>query len=68
MSVSAGRLPRYLLYCRLPYNSQVTPYLKVEAPAGKVIHIRTDNYEGGSQYNVRAEYVTRDGVARNMRV
>jgi len=50
------------LYCRLPYNSQVTPYLKVEAPAGKVIHIRTDNYEGGSQYNVRAEYVTRDGV------
>lgn len=27
------------LYCRLPYNSQVTPYLKVEAPAGKVIHI-----------------------------
>ena len=50
------------LYCRLPYNSQVTPYLKVEASAGKVIHIRTDNYEGGSQYNVRAEYVTRDGV------
>ena len=50
------------LYCRLPYNSQVTPYLKVEAPAGKVIHIRTDNYEGGSQYNVRAEYITRDGV------
>ncbi len=50
------------LYCRLPYNSQVTPYLKVEATAGKVIHIRTDNYEGGSQYNVRAEYITRDGV------
>ena len=40
----------------------MTPYLKVEASAGKVIHIRTDNYEGGSQYNVRAEYVTRDGV------
>ena len=55
------------LYCRLPYNSQVTPYLKVEAPAGKVIHIRTDNYEGGSQYNVRAEYV-RATACRNMRV
>ncbi len=50
------------LYCRLPYNCQVTPYLKVEAPAGKTVHILTDNYEGGSANNVRAEYITRDGV------
>lgn len=50
------------LYCRLPYNCQVTPYLKVEAQAGKEIRMLTDNYQGGSAYNVRAEYVTREGV------
>lgn len=47
--------------CRLPYNAQVTPYLKVKAPAGKKIDILTDNYNGGSAYNVRAEYITKDG-------
>ncbi len=50
------------LFCRLPYNAQVTPYLKVDAAAGKTIHIRTDNYEGGSEKNVRAEYITREGI------
>jgi len=50
------------VYCRLPYNCQITPYLKVEAPAGKKINIRTDNYCGGSEYNVRAEYITRNGL------
>lgn len=50
------------LYCRLPYNCQVTPWLKVEAPAGDTIRIQTDNYQGGSANNVRAEYITRDGV------
>jgi alpha-L-rhamnosidase len=49
------------LVCKLPYNAQVTPYLKVTAPAGRVIDIRTDNYMGGSVPNVRAEYVTADG-------
>lgn len=49
------------LYCRMPYNCQATPYLKVEAPAGKMIRMQTDDYEGGSAYNVRAEYITRDG-------
>ncbi len=47
---------------RLPYNAQVTPYFKVDAPAGQVIRIQTDNYRGGSAPNVRAEYVTREGV------
>jgi len=43
----------------LPYNAQVTPYLKVTASAGAVIRIQTDtNGEGPS---VRAEYTTRDG-------
>ena len=49
------------LYCRLPYNCHVTPYLKVKAPAGKIIEMQTDNYLGGGSPNVRAEYITRDG-------
>ncbi|MDY3268102.1 MAG: alpha-L-rhamnosidase N-terminal domain-containing protein [Phocaeicola sp.] len=46
----------------LPKNITVTPYIKVKAVAGKTIDIRSDNYKGGSEYNVRAEYVTRSGV------
>ena len=49
------------LRCRLPYNCHITPYLKLKAPAGKTIKIQTDNYLGGSEPNVRAEYITRDG-------
>jgi alpha-L-rhamnosidase len=47
--------------CKLPYNAQVTPYLKVKAPAGKVIGIRTDDYLVGGVPCVRAEYITKDG-------
>jgi hypothetical protein len=47
---------------RLPYNAQVTPYLKIDAPAGASIDIRTDEYMGGGAPNVRAEYVTKAGV------
>ena len=50
------------LFCSLPYNCHVTPYLKVEAPAGKMIEMFTDHYRGGGPENVRAEYITRDGV------
>ncbi|HEY9155885.1 MAG TPA: hypothetical protein VIM69_12185, partial [Opitutaceae bacterium] len=46
---------------RLPYNAQVTPYFEIDAPAGKVIGIQTDDYQGGSANSVRAEYVTRAG-------
>lgn len=46
------------LYCRLPYNCQVTPYLKVESESGNLIKIQTDNYAGGGELNVRAEYIT----------
>jgi len=49
------------LFCRLPYNCHITPYLEIEAPAGKTIHIQTDNYIGGGTTNVRAEYITREG-------
>lgn len=47
---------------KLPYNVHVTPYLKVTAPAGRTIDIRTDNYMGGSAPSVRAEYVTTKGM------
>ncbi len=47
--------------CELPYNAQVTPYLKVRAKAGKKITMLTDNYKGGSEYNMRAEYITKNG-------
>ena len=46
----------------LPYNAQVTPYLRVKSPRGKEIDIRTDNYNGGSEKNVYARYRTRNGV------
>ncbi|RMG69277.1 MAG: glycoside hydrolase, partial [Bacteroidetes bacterium] len=45
----------------LPYNAQITPYFEIEAPAGLRIDLRTDNYRGGSAYNVRTTYVTRAG-------
>lgn len=52
------------LICELPYNCQLTPYLKVEAPEGKVIKIYTDNYlfYDGAGTGIRAEYITRKGI------
>ncbi len=47
---------------RLPRNLTISPYLKIKAPAGLTIDMRTDNYKGGSEYNFRSEYVTCDGV------
>lgn len=48
---------------KLPVNYSITPYFKIEAPdAGLLIDIRTDNYKGGSEYNVRTEYVTYKGI------
>lgn len=49
-------------YCKLPYNCHATPYFDVKAPAGKEIRMQTDQYMGGSEPNVRAEYVTKDGA------
>lgn len=50
------------LFCSLPYNAQITPFLKVNAQEGKLIKIQTDNYRGGSENGLRAEYITRRGV------
>lgn len=50
------------LICKLPYNCHITPYLKVNSKnGGDTIHIITDNYQGGSENNVRAEYITKAG-------
>lgn len=46
----------------LPYNAQVTPYLRIRCRAGETVGIQTDDYMGGSELNVRAEYRTKDGV------
>lgn len=50
------------LVCRLPYNCQMTPYIEWEARAGDTLRIQTDNYRGGSENNVRAEYIARQGI------
>jgi hypothetical protein len=64
--VNAADLPTVsdgtVIRAKLPYNAQVTPYLKVEGPAGQRIDLRMDNYQGGGPPNIRAEYVTRSGV------
>jgi hypothetical protein len=52
------------IICELPYNAQLTPYLKVDAPEGKKIIIATDNYlfyNGGAD-GIRAEYITKNGT------
>ena len=64
--VNASEIPKVSdgkkIKLRIPYNAQITPYLKIDAPAGQLIDIRMDNYKGGGPPNIRAEYVTRDGV------
>ncbi|MEN8230289.1 MAG: alpha-L-rhamnosidase C-terminal domain-containing protein [Bacteroidota bacterium] len=52
------------IICKLPYNCHISPYLEIEAPAGMVINIQTDNFDymGLSVASVRAEYVTKEGV------
>ena len=50
------------LICTLPYNAQITPYLKVNATEGKLIEMITDNFTGGGENNLRAEYITKNGI------
>ena len=44
---------------RVPYNAQLTPYLEVDAKAGKKIVITTENTHTGS---IHSSYVTKSGV------
>ncbi len=51
------------LEMRLPYNAQITPYLRINAPAGKRISIKTDTYND-FEYDtksVMSVYYTRGG-------
>lgn len=49
--------------CDLPYNAHVTPYLKIEAEKGQKVVMATDNYLFyGPETNIRAEYITKQGV------
>ena len=50
------------IIARLPKNITISPYLKIKAPAGLTIDMRTDNYKGGSEYNYRSEYITKEGI------
>lgn len=44
---------------RLPYNMQMTPVVTVSDPdGGTTLDIHTDHLYGGSEINLRAEYVT----------
>ena len=47
-----------ILHARLPYNAQITPYLKIDAPAGLTITVRTDD----SLNEINTTYITRAGV------
>ncbi|RZL16836.1 MAG: glycoside hydrolase [Pedobacter sp.] len=52
------------IVCDLPYNAQITPYIKIEGSAGQMISMYTDNYLLflGGEANLRAEYLTKNGV------
>ena len=58
----AVRQSRDTVYCRVPYNCHVAPWLKVDAPEGRVIRIETDHRIVTGAECVRAEYVTKAGV------
>jgi hypothetical protein len=53
------------IVCTLPYDAQVTPYMKIKAAGGRKITVCTDNYlfyKGGPGDNLRAEYISRDSI------
>jgi alpha-L-rhamnosidase len=51
------------LYCRLPYNCQVMPYFKIDAPEGKLVRFETDHrIMPPNEECVRGEYITKAGV------
>ena len=47
--------------CTLPYNAQVTPYIKLRAKGGERIKICTDDYWIGAARSHYAEYIAREG-------
>ena len=53
-AISSGQV----ISARLPYNAQITPYLKVDAPAGLALTLRTDD----ALNEIYSQYITRAGV------
>lgn len=59
-----------VIKARLPYNAQVTPYLKVNASGGLLIDIRSDTYipntdkylTTSGESTLRTDYITKNGV------
>jgi len=50
------------LFCYLPYNCQLTPYIRLRSDEdGKIVKIQTDVHMIGDAHTVRCEYVTRKG-------
>ncbi len=49
------------LVCSLPYNAQVTPYIKLRAKGGERIKICTDDYWVGPARSFYTEYIAREG-------
>ena len=57
-AVSDGRP----IICKMPKETSLTPLIKVDAPDGYAIDIRTDRYVVDGEYGVRSEYVTKSGI------
>ena len=57
-AVSDGRP----IICKLPQLMEITPLLKVDAPDGYTVDMRTDLYESDGKIGVRTEYITKSGV------
>ncbi|MCH5211519.1 MAG: hypothetical protein J1G06_00745 [Oscillospiraceae bacterium] len=53
-----------VLKMKLPYNAQITPYLKITAPPGKRIGIKSDTYDDleWETKSIMAVYYTGDGT------
>ncbi len=55
------------IVAQLPYNAQITPYFKIEAPAGLKIEIKPEFYQVPPYpdldwLGIRTEYLTRSGI------
>lgn len=62
---NAASLPKVsnggIIEAKLPHNLHMSAYMKIDAPAGMCIELRTDNYDG-KNICLKTEYTTREGV------
>lgn len=58
-----GKNNKDTLVARLPYNAQFTPYLSIVDPVGnRTIDLFSNHFNGGSDINIRAQYVSKRGI------